>query len=171
VLFNNYLWYTGLVVEYKRKPNTKCFICKIPIYRRPAEVEKNGGNVFCSMTCYGFSCRKESPCIVCGKPILAGLNKKNCSRSCSNKNRAGIQYKIGSPNDRAKRARNLKIKLIRERGKTCERCGYSKYEILQIHHKNRNKKDNQLENLEIICPNCHYEEHYLEKSWLNINFD
>lgn len=63
--------------------------------------------------------------------------------------------------------RALKLRLMRERGKKCERCGYSKYEILQVHHKNRNRLDNRTENLEIICPNCHYEEHLLKKSWLN----
>ena len=25
----------------------------------------------------------------------------------------------------------------------------------------------ELENLELICPNCHGEEHYLENSWLS----
>jgi len=58
---------------------------------------------------------------------------------------------------------------MEERGTKCERCGYKKYEILHVHHKNRNRNDNSMENLEIICPNCHYEEHYLEKSWLRKN--
>ena len=159
------------MVEHKRNPNTKCVVCKSPIYRRPIEIERNKGNVFCSISCYGLSCRKEIPCVTCGKLILTGLNKKTCSRSCANKHRAGIKYKIGRPRDKARTARILKLRLIEERGKNCERCGYGKYEILQIHHKNRNKKDNEKENLEIICPNCHYEEHYLEKSWINKKFD
>jgi hypothetical protein len=53
-----------------------------------------------------------------------------------------------------------------ERGKHCERCDYGKYEILQIHHKDRNRSNNDMSNLELICPDCHYEEHFLEKSWL-----
>ncbi len=48
----------------------------------------------------------------------------------------------------------------------CERCGYKKFEILQIHHRDRDREHNALKNLELICPNCHYEEHYLQKSWL-----
>jgi len=154
------------VAEYKRNPNTKCTICKSPIYRRPFEIDKSKGKVFCSMNCYGLSCRKESPCVVCGKLILAGLNKKTCSRSCSNKYRTGIKYKIGRPKDKARTLRILKLRLLEERGKNCERCGYNKYEILQVHHKNRKRSDNSTENLEIICPNCHYEEHLLEKSWM-----
>ncbi len=61
----------------------------------------------------------------------------------------------------------LKRRLIEERGHECERCGYEKTEILNVHHKNRDRSHNDLSNLELICPNCHGEEHYLEGSWLN----
>ncbi|HEY4490257.1 MAG TPA: HNH endonuclease signature motif containing protein [Candidatus Paceibacterota bacterium] len=152
--------------QYKRNPNTKCLICGKEIYKRPSEIKSNNGRVYCSQICYGISCRNEKPCVVCGKPILARLNKKSCSRSCANIHRAGIKYKINRPRDKVKSYQSLKIRLLRERGTKCERCGYAKFEILQIHHKNRNKIDNNLENLELICPNCHYEEHFLEKSWL-----
>ena len=154
---------------YKRNPNTKCFTCKKEIYRRPIEIKK--GKVFCSMECYGIACRKEKPCIICGKMILASLNKKTCSRSCANVQRAGIKYKIGSPRDKVKSQQALKLRLIKERGKKCEKCDYGKYEILQVHHKDRNRNHNDLENLELICPNCHYEEHFLEKSWLRKKFE
>lgn len=147
---------------YKRKPNTHCQICKVSIYRRPSEIEKNSGRVFCTAKCYGISCRNEIPCLVCGKLILAGLNKKTCSRSCSNKNRVGVHYKINSPRDKVVTLRSLKIRLLKTRGEKCERCNYSKSGILQVHHKNRNRNDNNLKNLELICPNCHYEEHYLQ---------
>ncbi len=150
--------------EYKRHPNTKCLVCGINIYRRPFQIEKNKGRFFCSLSCHGVHSRNETPCRICGKMIMAGLNKKTCNRACANKYRAGIKYKIGRPRDKAKTFRVLKLRLLEERGKNCERCGYNKYEILQIHHKNRNKKDNRIDNLEIICPNCHYEEHFLRKS-------
>jgi predicted nucleic acid-binding Zn ribbon protein len=155
------------VVEYKRNPNTKCLICNTSIYRRPMEIQKSQNRVFCSNKCYGIFCRKENPCIICGKPILASLNKKTCSRSCSNINRAGIQYKINRPKDKVKSQQSLKIRLLEERGRKCERCSYSKHQILEVHHKNRNREDNELANLLLICPNCHAEEHLLEKSWLN----
>lgn len=35
----------------------------------------------------------------------------------------------------------------------CERCGYT--ENLELHHINGNHYDNRLENLQILCPNCH----------------
>ncbi|MDO8659132.1 MAG: HNH endonuclease signature motif containing protein [Candidatus Parcubacteria bacterium] len=159
------------MAEYNRKSNTICLICKKKIYRRPFEIENRGENVFCSAKCFGFHSRKEIPCLMCGKMLVAGLNKKTCSRTCANKNRAGIKYKIGRPNDKAQIFRALKVKLLKMRGKKCERCDYHKYEILQVHHKDKNRNHNELYNLELICPNCHYEEHFLEKSWLRNNVE
>jgi hypothetical protein len=159
------LWYIGRVAEkYKRNPNTSCVICGKSIYRRPFEIEKNKGNIFCGSGCYGISCRKENPCVVCGQLILSSLRKKICSRSCSNKNRIGIQYKINSPKDKVKAQRSIKQRLLKERGEKCERCGFQKYNILQMHHKDRDRNNNNMNNMEIICPNCHAIEHYLEKS-------
>ena len=153
--------------NYTRNSNSKCAVCGKPIYRRPCEIKRNKGRVFCSATCYGIACRKEIPCVVCSKPILSRFNKKTCSRSCANKHRVGIRYKINSPRDKVKNQRSLKLRLLSLRGKFCEKCGYTKVEILQVHHKDRNKENNELENLELICPNCHAENHFLENSWLN----
>ena len=151
---------------YNRNPNIACIICSKPIYKRPVEIERNKGKVFCTMACYGISCRKEVPCVICGKPILGGANKKTCSRSCANKHRAGIKYLQNRPRDKVKSQRSLKIRLLNRRGKACEICGYDKYEILQVHHKDKDRNNNNLDNLQLICPNCHFEEHYLERSWL-----
>lgn len=156
--------------EYIRNPNTNCAICAKAIYKRPVQIKRSKERVFCSMTCYGISCRKEIPCAACGKPILSGLNRITCSRSCSNTHRKGVQYKLNRPRDKVFSQRALKVRLIKERGSQCGRCGYSKVEILHIHHKDRNRKNNNFDNLELICPNCHFEEHYLEKSWLK-NFN
>jgi len=148
---------------YTRSPNTFCLICNKPIYRRPSEIIRNKGNVFCSSSCYGKHNRKETPCIVCGKLIMAHFNKKTCSRGCANKHRAGIKYKLNRPRDKVIYQQGLKLRLLKTRGGKCERCGYSKIQILQVHHKDRNRNNNNLDNLALICPNCHYEDHFLEK--------
>lgn len=147
--------------QHKRNPNTKCLICEKQIYKRPSQIKNAKGRVFCCSACYGVSCRKETECVICGKLILAGLHKKTCSRSCSNKNRAGIVYKVNRPKDKVVTQRAIKLRIFKLKGEKCERCSYNKSEILQLHHKNRNRNDNRVENLEIICPNCHYEEHFL----------
>ncbi|MDB5254195.1 MAG: nuclease [Parcubacteria group bacterium] len=150
---------------YIRKSNTKCFVCNKGIYRRPSKI-KASGSFYCGQKCYGIAQRKEKPCVVCGTLIMSSLHRKTCSRSCSNIHRTGIKYLMNRPRDKVKSQQILKLRLLKQRGTLCERCQYSKYEILQIHHKDRDRSNNELENLELICPNCHYEEHFLSKSWL-----
>ena len=99
---------------------------------------------------------------------MGGLHKKTCSRACANTHRATINYKRlrNKPRDKVKTNRHIKLRLLKKRGRVCERCGYDIYEILQVHHKDRNRKNVNFDNLELICPNCHAKEHFLEKSWL-----
>lgn len=44
--------------------------------------------------------------------------------------------------------------------KICESCGLREWKNkpipLEVHHKDGDKYNNELENLEILCPNCHY---------------
>lgn len=154
---------------YIRHPNTNCLICSKPIYKRKSQVERNSGHVFCSVICYSKFNIREKPCLVCGNLIRAGLNKKTCGRSCANIHRAGIKYKLNRPRDKAVDQRRIKLKLFALRGEICEQCGYDKREVLHIHHLDRNRQNKKFNNLKLLCPNCHYEEHYLKKSWFNKN--
>ena len=153
------------MTERPRKPNATCNVCKKAIYRRPGELQNKKRGVFCSQTCYGKSQRIEIPCTVCGTMILSGANKKTCSRACANKNRAGMMYKDRSKprKDKVTTYRLQKKRLMQERGRCCERCGYEVYQILLVHHRDRNREHNDLANLELLCPNCHAKEHYLKK--------
>jgi 5-methylcytosine-specific restriction endonuclease McrA len=46
----------------------------------------------------------------------------------------------------------------------CVRCGYNQQPaILVLHHEDRNRENNQLSNLEVLCPNCHALEHLTER--------
>jgi endogenous inhibitor of DNA gyrase (YacG/DUF329 family) len=153
--------------RFARRPNVKCAVCGKSVYRRPIELVRSHGKAYCSSACYGISNRVENPCLICGTPILASKHKRTCSRACANMSRTGTTYKRGAPKDKVKDQRSVKLRLIAARGKQCERCAYSRLEILHVHHRDRNRSNNDLKNLELICPNCHALEHYLEKSWLN----
>lgn len=44
----------------------------------------------------------------------------------------------------------------------CNRCGYDKIKsVLEIHHKDRDRSNRKVDNLEILCPTCHQEEHFI----------
>jgi 5-methylcytosine-specific restriction endonuclease McrA len=57
--------------------------------------------------------------------------------------------------------RNLKTRLIAAGLRTgcCEGCGIAQWRggplTLALHHINGNGRDNRIENLQILCPNCH----------------
>ena len=144
----------------KRNSNCECLVCSKPIYRRPDP--RRRGRYFCSQKCYGISCRRPIPCAVCGKEILRSKNAITCSRICSNINRKGTKYGTGSV--RSKRAIQWRLKedLMKLRGPKCESCGYSHVEILQVHHIIPKSKGgtNELDNIKLMCPNCHYLRHY-----------
>lgn len=41
----------------------------------------------------------------------------------------------------------------------CERCGEDDVMCLEVHHKDRNRDNNRLSNLAVLCANCHSKEH------------
>lgn len=145
-----------------RKPNCECCVCGTRIYRRPQQIQT--GDVYCSLACFGIAQRTHKQCPVCGKELINSRNKRTCSRACANRYRTGIRYTGAArkDKDKVKTAAALKARLVQERGGVCERCGYSQTHILVVHHKVR-KCDggtNDMNNLELICPNCHAEIHY-----------
>lgn len=72
-----------------------------------------------------------------------------------------IDLKDVLTNKRSIGAYDLRLKLIKEgyKEKKCEKCGLIHWKgkeiSLELHHKDGNTRNNKLENLEILCPNCH----------------
>lgn len=60
---------------------------------------------------------------------------------------------------------SVKLHLIKNRGHKCEVCNYEKWlnnKIkLEIHHVDGNRTNNNIENLQLLCPNCHS----MTKNW------
>lgn len=93
--------------------------------------------------------------------------KLNCShwsgRNASRKSDEQVFNKntnlknYGQLKKRFLKATNVEYKCQREK------CGISEWLgeplTLELHHKNGNRKDNTLSNLELLCPNCHTQTH------------
>jgi 5-methylcytosine-specific restriction endonuclease McrA len=59
---------------------------------------------------------------------------------------------------------NYRSKAMGAFEKRCEVCGYKDVpEVLVVHHIDRNRTNNELENLVILCPTCHEVKHFAAK--------
>lgn len=79
------------------------------------------------------------------------LNNKN---SAITKRKKLLETEFALLNPYSKR-----IKLLHEQNEMCNKCGISKWNekpiILQYHHKDGNNKNDDRDNVEMLCPNCH----------------
>lgn len=46
-------------------------------------------------------------------------------------------------------------KALNNIGIVCEQCGYSNVDALEVHHIDRNRTNNSIDNLKVLCANCH----------------
>lgn len=98
-------------------------------------------------------------CPVCNKefqtPIGTTEERTTCGYACSN-----TYFRSGKNNGRFKAGstayRNI---AFNEYGKKCNRCGISDEDVLVVHHKDRDRENNKVDNLEVLCANCHMKEH------------
>lgn len=128
--------YKRIRTKTLKKPNHTCALCSLEFYRKES-TKKNSrsGLYFCSRKCKEFA-QSLNGNFTAIQPSHYGTCGENSS-----------DYRLIA-------FRNLEA--------VCTRCKYNRYKsVLVVHHKNRNREDNSLDNLEILCPTCHAEEHYL----------
>ena len=106
--------------------------------------------------------------------LLKSLELKPCGGNYANIKRKLQQLEIDTSHwtgkawnrdqqlkDWSEYTRGVRIKphLIRVRGNKCESCGLEEWLdcpiTLEVHHIDGDKTNNTLENLQLLCPNCH----------------
>lgn len=134
-----------------------------------------GEHNFCSQACSAKAKQKnvEVTCAFCHKQFLKRFSSLRNSKSnlyfCSKTCKCNAQKINGGipeiqPDHYGKRSRYRDI-AFENMKKKCACCGYDKcLDILEVHHKNMNRNDNSLSNLEILCPTCHEEKHFKTKT-------
>jgi hypothetical protein len=117
---------------------------------------------YCSRTCYYKAMTRvgtiDVECSACGKHFMRAPSRSKYPNPCCSIKCRGLLMRREQPGSAASaRAWFLRRGFIM----SCNRCGDNKHpEILIVHHKDRNRKNNAVSNLEIICPYCHALEHY-----------
>ena len=113
---------------------------------------------YCSAECYHKAMHKKGTvsytCQHCSSAFLGSPShkRKYCSRACVNK----AAKEVWRPDFATVRKNMAKRDMLT----ACVRCGYNAApHILGVHHKDRNRRNNELSNLEVLCPNCHSLEH------------
>jgi len=120
---------------------------------------------YCNRQCMseGFKRGKTRSCKHCDKAfyaIRAHINQGHaifCSRSCSgkyknqNKGKNSSLYKDGSSYYRQAAFAHY--------SRCCRVCGYDTEPVLQVHHIDEDRSNNELDNLVILCPTHHKEAH------------
>lgn len=146
-------------------PWVNCKICNNKFYAKPRHIELGWGK-YCSKKCQftGQRSGKNVNCDNCGKEIYRTPNdfkkskNKNffCSKSClcTWKNnhlffgKDNINWKNGKCSYRSIIIRTG-IEIV------CKICNNADKRVLIVHHKDKNRKNNDIKNLVWLCRNCH----------------
>ena len=118
---------------------------------------------FCSQSCSASlnnKLRLVTECLNCKRLLNSNL-KTYCSSSCQGQYRRKVIFKQIDEGVITLSTRNYKNYLIDKFGEKCMECGwdeinpYSGTIPIELEHIDGNSENNKLENLKLLCPNCH----------------
>lgn len=132
-------------------------------------------NVFCTQVCAAkynnaFSEKnkvahlekekKLAKCANCGKTCKY-VDTKCCSQKCHREFQKKEMFALIENGNNTLYVKNYRKYLIEKRGPKCEQCGWDKINPktgkcpIELDHIDGNHKNNSIENLRLLCPNCH----------------
>lgn len=126
---------------------------------------------FCSQSCGAQFNNKKYPkrtainkitnCLNCGNVLNKNGQHKFCSKNCNTKYKQKIIFNKIENGDTTLYHMQYKKYLIEKFGNKCMKCGWNEINPItdlipiQLEHKDGNSENNALNNLELLCPNCH----------------
>lgn len=152
-------------------PQVCCLQCKNSFYAKPHLLAKGRGK-FCSLACYNHR-EPNVFCDLCGKHFYRSPSNQRMSKSglqfcCRNHKDQAQQIARGFSQMHPSHYGNCHTKYrsvaFRNYPPICNHCGWDEYpDVLIVHHLDRDRSNNNPENLEILCSRCHDIEHFLAK--------
>lgn len=149
--------YEKRIEEYNKKPNL-CFICNTPLNYSRRKYK------FCSHTCSAIysnrNHKSKKYCKNCGNEITRKNANLFCSHRCTGIYNKQLLYETIESNNSVS-YKTLRDYLMDKQKERCSKCGWgeqnpvSKTVCLDLHHKDGDFKNNKLNNVELLCPNCH----------------
>lgn len=146
-------------------PDVSCKKCGNTFYAKPNWLKRGYGK-FCSINCTRLASRRGSwkACCLCKEKVYKSLKDIRrsksgnffCSKRCSLKWLRSKQFGRNHANWKhgkyAYRGMLLRSALSRK----CKLCGRDDERILIVHHIDKNRENNKIDNLTWLCLNCHY---------------
>lgn len=150
------------------KENCKCLNCNSIFVKQSSSKRK-----FCTQSCATIfnnkKKKKNSTCKECRNEIK--FHKVYCNNECQQKfQRKLIFEKIEKGIHATVGSKIFKTYLIEKFGEQCMKCSwkdkneYSNKIPVELHHIDCNPDNNKINNLQLLCPNCHS----LTKNWKGI---
>ena len=144
---------------------TKCETCDSEFTPK-----RNTTGKYCSRSCSATASNSRVPrrirtgpkdCAVCAKPVQAG--RTHCSADCRGKAKILPWLKGEESGSYANGTLKKVIRywLIEQAGNKCTECGWGKqnpilgHAILTVDHVDGNWQNNSVDNLKVLCYNCH----------------
>ena len=154
------------------KVNFICDYCGGEGQKRPQHLNENkrlGHRNYCSRACMAKDRTHtlHTECGSCGVSVEKSLaqvkrsksGKVFCSRSCaSSYNNKHLKFGANHPNYDGGRS-SYRERALRELGVKCRLCEYSIESVLEVHHIDRDRGNNEINNLAVLCPTHHREVH------------
>lgn len=155
--------------RYPKLPPINCKYCGKEFKRQTPT------QIYCCVSCKqkGIQKRKKLKCLVCGKPFEVrefwADKRKHCSFECRNIALSANRQKENNPQWKGGKGAYKTIAFREATHIKCDICGRDDV-LLDVHHKDFDPKhkNNESDNLQILCKKCHYRVHYEHREQNNL---